>query len=129
MALQRLGWTYSDPRSRESVFLPSVFAEWHRARKLRMELTELLVDGARVAPVALERVNLWLSANGAWTCGLLEHFDCERVLCHVLDQGGLVRIGPTAGGRWPASRGFKQILRDGGQCVQTGFVFEVCKSA
>lgn len=129
MPLQRLSWRYSRLYDREATFLPSTFMEWHRARKMRLELEALAVDGRLVGPAALDRLNFWISANGSWNCTLLSHFECERVLTGVLDQGGLMRIGSAGAGRWPSSATFKEVLGDGGESVQAALVFEVSETA
>jgi hypothetical protein len=112
MALTRLEWGYSEPGERCAKHLPSVIREWHRAHKLRLEVEWLKLDGTTVSPEALRRLNFWLSADGAWRCSLLPHFEAAAVLSRVLDQGGLVNCGPTSGGRWPSGSTLAQILDD-----------------
>jgi len=97
---------------RESAHLPPTFTEWHRARKLRLEIENLAINDQLVSPDALERLNFGLSADGGWNCGLLPHFECERVLTRVLARGGLESIGPTSGGRWPAAAKLENLLGD-----------------
>jgi hypothetical protein len=101
MPLPRYEWEFSALPVGRATFLPSIFREWHRAKKLGGEISVLKVESEILDPERLERLNLWLYADGAWRASLLPHFEAERVLLTVLRHGGCTFLGGAGGGRWP----------------------------
>jgi hypothetical protein len=75
-----------------------------------VELASLEFNGKAVDPVSLEKLNYWLSADGAWRCTLLPHFESERVLSQILRNGGAVRIGPAGAGRFAPGTAVEKVL-------------------
>ena len=112
MSLRRYAWTYSPLTPRAAIYVPEILLEWHRARKMGVWISALILDGKAVDAVAVERLNLWLSAGGAWNASLLPYFEAERVLGGILRQGGGIGVGPGPGGRWPSGTRAEEILGD-----------------
>jgi hypothetical protein len=117
MPLPCYRWTVT-PIESESILVPEMLRQWHRVRKLRGEVASLAINGRPVDAASLERLNLWLGADGAWRTSLLSHFEADRVLARVLREGGAVYGGTTSGGRWPAGTTAEELFRDRSQRVQ-----------
>lgn len=99
----------------QRVHLPSVFREWHRGHLLRMPLEFVEVDGKLLTQLELERLNLWLSADGGWRLSALPYWDAYAALCDVL-VGRVVDVvpcGPNGAGRWTSRATLEEFRRDG----------------
>lgn len=98
--------------------LPGIFEKWHRGKNLGLELVAVEFDGHSIGPHALERLNYFLAADGAWRASLLSHFEAEKVLATVLRRNVVLGLGKSGGGRWSARSTAKELLRDRSQGVQ-----------
>ena len=110
MPLPRYRWSLTPFPERETFLIPQMLTLWHRAKNLGCEIETLSIAGSPVDPVSLERLNLWLIADGAWRTSLLSHFESERVLGHVLRRDTVVPLGNSGGGRWPAATRATEII-------------------
>lgn len=118
-AVAELSWNFGYAQKTRGVLLPEIFRVWHRAKKLGMPLRSVEVDGHAIPTDALERLNLWIEADGAWRASLLDHFECEKLLSAVLKRHVRVTCGPAGAGRWPTGTTAEEILRNRGEGVQT----------
>jgi len=66
-----------------------------------MEVEEFDIDGRPLTDLALQRLNFWIQADGAWRCSKLPHLQCIDILQHVLFGGrsSSERVGTAGGGR------------------------------
>ncbi len=110
--------------------MPALLAEWHRAGLLGCALEHLEIDGKPCTPKQLERLNLWISAGGAWRCSLLPWHVAEKVLAGVL-SGRLqnAKIGPNGAGRWASGATFEEIVRNGSEGRQSTLWPEIGQAA
>jgi hypothetical protein len=101
------------------LLLPGIFAVWHRGKNLGLHLVELDFDGVIVGPHAIERLNYWLEADGAWRASLLTHFEAEKVLATVIRRNVRLNLGSAGGGRWPSGTTFEELFRNRSEGIQS----------
>ncbi len=123
LVLPSFVWQFSPSTERTGSHLPSVFAHWHRASLLELSLAELSVDGEKIAAPDLERLNLWISASGAWRCSALPYWDCRTILDEVLRSPYPIPVGKSGAGRWTSRPKLEEVLRDRGKRVQGELLF------
>jgi hypothetical protein len=67
---------------------------------LGFELESLCVAGREISERDLERLNLWISAHGAWRCSAMPWHDAADALELVLRAPLRVPVAPHGAGRW-----------------------------
>lgn len=117
-AVTQLRWSHAKPPDGSGVLLPDIFVRWHRAKNLGIELASVTFDGHPLPVSSLEKLNMWLFADGAWRASLLDHFEAEKVLAAVIRRDVVIPLGSGGGGRWPSGSSAKILLRYPGQSVQ-----------
>ena len=80
----RFEWRLRPHRGRESMLMHELMRDWHRGMLLGLEVEELSIDGRPVDQVALERLNLWVQAGGAWNSRNLPYWDARARIVAVL---------------------------------------------
>lgn len=110
--------SYSLPSKGYGILLPAIFEKWHRAKNLGLELVHVEFDGYPIGSHAIERLNLWLAADGAWRASLLSHFEAEKVLGTVIRRNVALNVGGSGGGRWASGSTAKEVFRNAGDGVQ-----------
>ncbi len=114
----RVAWEWTESGDRTGVVLPHVFARWHSANRLGLELARVELRGETLEELELTRLNYFVAAGGAWRCSLLSHFECERVLAHALQRRFCPILGVAGGGRWSASSRAEEVLGNGRKGVR-----------
>lgn len=101
MPFSSLKYTYTPATQRTRTYVPSVLKEWHQAMRLGFEVEMLSIDGVSVHALALERLNFWIAAQGAWRCSIMPFHDSVDALEDVLRcPVRPVPVGPNGAGRW-----------------------------
>jgi hypothetical protein len=117
--LSDIRWQWTEPTRVNGAFLPPILEAWHRGHLLGMEICRLELDGRVATPNAIERLNYWLKADGAWRASLLSHFEAEKVLKHVMQHRCALCVGQAGGGRWATGTTAEKLLWDGCDAVRS----------
>ena len=101
MSRAKVTWSTGCIKGRSQFPVRRAFIEWHRAHLLGLKVTECEFGGVKLTEDELFRLNLWISAQGAWRCSLLPYPEATKILRSVL-LGGLRRVscGSAGAGRW-----------------------------
>lgn len=100
MPLPSLVYTFSESLPQCRSHVPSILRQWHRGMLLGFELESLCVAGREISERDLERLNLWISAHGAWRCSAMPWHDAADALELVLRAPLRVPVAPHGAGRW-----------------------------
>lgn len=111
-AVTEIRWRWSNPKDGYGLLLPGIFEKWHRAKMLGLRLEEVTFDREPLSPRALEKLNYFVEADGAWRSSLLDHFESERVLAAVIRRHVTIHLGAAGAGRWAAGTPAEILLRD-----------------
>lgn len=98
---EKVIWSTGSVVDRKHTPARRAFLDWHRAHLLGLRVESCEFEGRQLTPPELLRLNLWISARGAWRCSLLPLHEAHRVLREVI-KGGLsgVGCGFSGAGRW-----------------------------
>lgn len=111
--MAKFAWSYSVPRPAAGQYLTAIFRDWHRAHLLGCELLELELDGQKKTALELERLNLWISAHGAWRASALPYWEARRALDRVFEgRAYLPCVGSAGGGRSAAGTQLEKLFGD-----------------
>ena len=114
--LPLLQWNLSVPPGYSGRSIGSVLRQWHRAEMLGLEVSRLKIGGHEKAAHEMERLNMWISAGGAWRCSLLPHWDAFNAL--EIQVGSSIAQGQRLA-RNASGAPLEMVLRDRCESSQT----------
>ena len=114
MPIAQIRWRWSNPRDGYALLLPGAFEKWHRGKNLGLDLVEVSWDGRPLTSREMEKLNLFIQADGAWRASLLDHFEAHRLIADVLGRRMpvIARLGQAGGGRWASGTLAEVVLGD-----------------